>query len=100
MAGFEPAGTKTYSYWIELGDGSWLVASTSDGANWVGDYEENKATLDAMMGSLTFEGGMLPDTSIDAGSAPPIGPVLVGAGLLLAAFSLAAFRLRAWPPAR
>lgn len=98
--GFEPAGTQTYSYWIEFGDGTWLVASTSDGPNWVGDYLQNKATLDAMMESLTFESGMLPNTAIDVGSVPPVGAAVVGAGLLLIAVSLAALRLRAWRPAR
>lgn len=98
--GFEPAGTRTYSYWIELNDGTWLVASTSDGPNWVGDYEDNRATLDAMMESLTFQGGMLPDTAFGVGFAPPTGPPFVGAGLVLIAGSLAASRLRAWRPAR
>lgn len=98
--GFEPAGTQTYSYWIELGDGTWLVASTSDGPNWVGNYEENKATLDAMMESLTFAGGVLPNTAIDAGSSAPIGPALFGTGLLLVAVSLAAIGSRARRPAR
>ena len=98
--GFEPAGTQTYSYWIELDDGTWLVASTSDGPNWVGDYEENKATLDAMMESLTFAGRMLPDTAIDVGSALPLPTAIVGAGMLLIGFSLATLRLRTWRPAR
>lgn len=98
--GFEPAGTQTYSYWIELGDGTWLVASTSDGPNWVGDYEENKATLDAMMESLAFAGRMLPDTAIDVGSVLPIRTAVVGAGLLLIGLSLATLRLRTWLPAR
>ncbi|HYI65719.1 MAG TPA: hypothetical protein VEW95_02220 [Candidatus Limnocylindrales bacterium] len=99
--GFEPAGTQTYAYWIDLGDGTWLLASTSDGPNWTGDYEENKATLDAMMESLAFDdGGMLPDTAIEAGSHPPIGPALVSTGLLLVAFASAAIGLRARRPAR
>ena len=95
--GFEPAGTQTYSYWIELSDGTWLVASTSDGPNWVGDYEENKAILDAMMESLTFEGGMLPDTAIDVGSVAPIGPALWSTGLLLVAFAMATALRARWP---
>lgn len=50
---FQPAGTRSYSYWIELDDG-WLLASTSDGPNWTGDFEENVAVLDEMIESLRF----------------------------------------------
>lgn len=63
--GFEPAGTRHYSYWIELGAGEWLVADTSDGPAYVGDYDENKATLDAMMDSLAFAQGTLPNTAAE-----------------------------------
>jgi len=66
--GMEPAGTRHYDYWIELGEGLWLVAGTSDAPNFVGDYEQNRETLDAMMDSLTFDerGVQLPDTALPA----------------------------------
>lgn len=60
----EPAGTLHYRYWIDLGGGEWLLAGTSDGPDWVGPYEENKATLDAMMDTLAFEQLTLPNTSV------------------------------------
>lgn len=50
---FDPAGTRTRQYWIELGD-EWLVGTTSDGPAWEGDYDENVEILDAMMDSLEF----------------------------------------------
>jgi hypothetical protein len=62
--GFEPAGTRHYSYWIELGPDRWLVAGTSDAANFVGDYDENRAVLDAMMDSLEFVEPQMPDTAL------------------------------------
>ena len=65
--GFEPAGTQHYDYWIEIGPDTWLVAGTSDAPSFVGSYEENKATLDAMMDSLTFDEPTMPDTAMAAG---------------------------------
>lgn len=41
-----------YTYQIDMGDGTTLVAQTSD--RWVGPYEENKDILDTMMESLVF----------------------------------------------
>lgn len=61
-----PEGTRYYVYWIDLGDGSWLLASTSDGPTSVGDYDANRATLDAMMDSLDFGSASLPDTAMSA----------------------------------
>jgi hypothetical protein len=89
----DPAGTRYYAYWIELTDGTWFLASTSDGPNWVGDYEENTATLDAMMESLRFSAETMPDTAIGAGTTSPAG-LLTGAGIVLVALTLTAMRLR------
>ena len=47
-----------YVYSIDLGDGTTLTAQTSD--RWVGDYEENKDILDAMMESLVFGAAATP----------------------------------------
>lgn len=83
-----------YIYSIDLGDGTTLTAQTSD--RWVGDYEENKEILDAMMESLVFgtpatptptatatpEPTMLPDAAMDAPS------TATGAGLAAAALLL------------
>jgi hypothetical protein len=90
--GFEPAGTRHYDYWIELGPDTWLVAGTSDAPNFVGDYDENKALLDAMMDSLRFgrsDDGGVPDTRVAA----PVAslPAFLGL-LLLAAAGLAVMR--------
>jgi hypothetical protein len=49
--GFDPAGTRYYEYWIDAGT-DWLVVATSDGPNWLGDYDENKAVLDGMVRTL------------------------------------------------
>jgi hypothetical protein len=90
--GFEPAGTRHYDYWIEIGPDTWLAAGTSDAPNFVGDYDENKTVLDAMMGSLRFGGSddfRLPDASLAAPAASL--PVLIGL-LLLAAAGLAVMR--------
>ncbi len=62
--GFEPAGTRHYDYWIEIGPDTWLVAGTSDAPTSVGEYEANKDTLDAMMDSLIFASPRLPDTAV------------------------------------
>jgi hypothetical protein len=62
--GLEPAGTRHYDYWIEIGPDSWLVAGTSDAPTSVGDYEDNKVILDAMMDDLTFATPQLPDTAL------------------------------------
>ncbi len=79
--GFEPAGTHHYDYWIELGPDTWLVAGTSDAPNFVGNYVENKAVLDAMMGTLSVGPDRLPDAAM---SPPSVGSVaLVGLGLVL-----------------
>jgi hypothetical protein len=64
--GFEPAGTRHYDYWIEIGPDTWLVAGTGDSTAFVGGYDENKATLDAMMDSLDFDEPGLPDTAMSA----------------------------------
>ena len=90
--GFEPAGTRHYSYWIELGAGEWLVADTSDGPAYVGAYDENRAILDEMMDSLTFAQGTLPNTAADqpvSGSTAILGWVIV----LLTACAVATPRL-------
>jgi hypothetical protein len=68
--GFEPAGTRHYDYWIEIGPDAWLAAGTSDAPNFVGDYDENKAVLDAMMDSLCFRAASLPDTALAITSTP------------------------------
>jgi hypothetical protein len=91
--GVDPAGTRYYSYWIELTDGTWLAATTSDGPNWVGDYEENTAALDAMLDSLRFSAVTMPDAAIGAGTTFPAG-LLTGAGILLVALTLTAMQLR------
>jgi hypothetical protein len=75
---FDPAGTRYYQYWIDIGD-EWLVATTSDAPTWVGEYEDNKAVLDAMMGTLTFGKTGLPDTAL----AVPMNPWPFGAGATL-----------------
>ena len=61
-----PEGTRYYNYWIDLGDGTWLLASTSDGPTSVGHYDANRSTLDAMMDSLDFGSASLPDTAMAA----------------------------------
>lgn len=92
--GFDPAGTRYTWYWVELDDGTWLTATTSDGPNWVGDYADNVATLDAMMDSLEFLAASLPDTALGAPAAGPTGPI--GAlGLVLVALATGAVRMRA-----
>lgn len=85
--GFEPAGTRHYEYWIDVDDG-WLVAATSDGPTWVGDYDENRSILDGMMDSLAFRAPGLPDTALPVGTIP--WPAMVGSALLLSAGALAA----------
>lgn len=67
--GYEPAGTRHYQYWIDM-SADWLVVGTSDGPNYVGGYDDNKAILDAMMESFTFNAASLPDTAMPL---PPIG---------------------------
>jgi hypothetical protein len=62
--GVEPAGTRHYDYWIEIGPDTWLLADTSDAPSSVGDFEDNKMVLDEMMASLTFDAGGLPDTAL------------------------------------
>lgn len=64
---FDPAGTRYYQYWIDIG-ADWLVATTTDAPGWVGEYEDNKAVLDAVMDSLTFGAATpgLPDTAMPA----------------------------------
>lgn len=51
--GLLPAGTRYYSYTIDLGDGEVMVASTYDVANQ--SYSRNQQVLDQMVGSLQFE---------------------------------------------
>lgn len=82
----EPAGTRHYEYWIDVDDG-WLVASTSDGPTWVGEYEENRSVLDAMMDTLSFQTPGLPDTALPVGGLP--WPSLAGAASLVGAGLLA-----------
>jgi hypothetical protein len=82
--GFEPAGTRHYQYWIDMGD-DWLVADTSDGPNYVGDYDTNTEVLDAMMGTVTFGTGTLPDTAMGSWGGGWLGLVL-GVVLLALAF--------------
>jgi hypothetical protein len=79
---FDPAGTRYYQYWVDIGD-DWLVATTSDGPTWVGEYEDNKDVLDAMMGTLTFGTTRLPDTALADATSP--WPLAVGGMLLLLA---------------
>lgn len=88
--GFEPAGTRHYQYWIDIG-ADWLVAGTSDGPTWVGDYRENQATLDAMMETLSFRTATLPDTAVPDGAPVPL--TLVG-GLAMIVLALGARALR------
>lgn len=79
---FDPAGTRYYQYWIDIGD-EWLVATTSDGPGWVGEYEDNKVVLDAMMRTLTFGTTSLPDTALAEPTSP--WPLAAGGTLLLLA---------------
>ena len=81
-----------YVYSIDLGDGTTLAAQTSD--RWVGDYEENKDILDAMMQSLVF--GVqatptpgpttLPDAAASVGSS--LSPRTLLLGSVLAAIAV------------
>jgi hypothetical protein len=87
--GLDPAGTRYYQYWIDVGD-EWLVATTSDGPGWVGSYEDNKDVLDAMMGTLTFGTSSLPDTALAEPTSP--WPLATGGTLLLLA-TVGALRL-------
>jgi hypothetical protein len=73
---FDPAGTRYYQYWIDVGS-DWLVATTSDGPAWVGEYEANRETLDAVIEGLTFLSPTLPDTAVDRAFAPSPAPVAV-----------------------
>lgn len=86
--GFDPAGTRYYQYWIDMGD-DWLVAGTSDGPTWVGEFEDNAEILDAMMDSLTFGTTRLPDTALPAlaqpGAAAAAGLVTVMLAMGMAA---------------
>ncbi len=54
-APFSAPGDRTYDYAVELADGTFLLAGTSSRAD--GDYEENKALLDAMMSTLRLTDG-------------------------------------------
>jgi hypothetical protein len=83
--GVEPAGTRHYDYWIEIGPDAWLVAGTSDAPNLVGDYDENKAVLDAMMDSLRFPVASLPDTALATG---PAAPLALAGGLAMILLAL------------
>jgi hypothetical protein len=85
--GLEPAGTRHYDYWIEIGPDAWLVAGTSDAPNFVGDYEENKAVLDAMMDSLRFGVASLPDTAL---ATSPAAPLALASGLAMILLALVA----------
>jgi len=87
--GFDPAGTRYYQYWIDVGD-EWLVATTSDGPGWVGSYEDNKDVLDAMMGTLTFGTSSLPDTALAEPTS--LWPLATG-GMLLLLATVGALRL-------
>ena len=88
---FDPAGTRYYQYWIDVG-AEWLVATTTDAPGWVGDYDDNKAVLDAMMDTLSFAPGSLPDTAL----AMPVNPWPLGAGATLVLLVGAASVRRAW----
>ena len=89
---FDPAGTRYYQYWIDIGD-EWLVATTSDGPTWVGQYDDNKVVLDAMMDTLTFRTTSLPDTALAEATSP--WPLAAGGTLLLLGAAVGALRL-AW----
>ena len=54
-SGFEPDGTRTYRYIIDMGDGSEVLVATS--TLFIGDseYEEAKPILDAMIETLDFD---------------------------------------------
>lgn len=54
-APFSAPGDRWYDYTVELVDGSFLIVATSSRAD--GDYEENKAVLDAMMSTLRLIDG-------------------------------------------
>lgn len=82
---FDPAGTRYYQYWIDIGD-EWLVATTTDAPDWVGDYDDNKAVLDAMMDTLSFAPGSLPDTAVPIGTS--VVPLAAG-GMALMLLALA-----------
>jgi hypothetical protein len=90
--GFDPAGTRYHSYWIDLTGGTWLLASTSDAPTWIGAFDENRRVLDEMMESLTFGGVSMPDTAIDAGVATAVVPITLTATFLVV-LAVAAFRL-------
>jgi hypothetical protein len=93
----EPAGTRHYEYWIDIGD-AFLVAGTSDGPTWVGEYDENRSVLDAMMDSLSFRTPGLPDTAVPIGGLPLSG--LIGSAALVGAGLMAARRRDATDPLR
>ena len=86
--GFEPPGTRHYQYWIDMGD-DWLVAGTSDGPNYVGDYAANIEVLQAMMDTLTFGTGTLPDTAMGSWGGGWLG---LAAGIILVALGFIAGR--------
>ena len=54
-SGFEPEGTRTYRYIVDMGDGSEVLVSTSTQYVDEAEYEEAKPILDAMMGTLDFD---------------------------------------------
>ena len=85
---FDPAGTRYYQYWIDVGS-DWLVATTSDGPSWVGEYEANRETLDAMIEGLRFGSPTLPDTAVERAFAPSPAPVAVLLLLAIASTLLA-----------
>lgn len=85
---FEPAGTRHYQYWIDMG-ADWLVADTSDAPNYIGDYDQNRATLDAMIDTLRFSAAKLPDTHI---AIDDTGWIAVVGGIALLSCALAARR--------
>ncbi|MGH2380232.1 MAG: hypothetical protein ACRDG7_03305 [Candidatus Limnocylindria bacterium] len=59
---FFSAGDRVYEYLIGLHSGETLAFTTTSTRD--GDYEDHRATLDAMMDSLAFEETQLPDTAM------------------------------------
>lgn len=54
-SGFEPEGTRTYRYIVDMGDGSEVLVAASTLYVSDSEYEEAKPVLDAMIETLDFD---------------------------------------------
>jgi hypothetical protein len=54
-SGFEPQGTRTYRYIVDMGDGSEVLVATSTLYITDAEYEDAKPILDAMIETLDFD---------------------------------------------